>query len=204
MTKQLMTIRQNELDRNLKEVETAITPLQTVLNEAKKVSVLKVNTMDDLMKLITNGDPIATIKQLIAREVKPVEVAGIMQDPMKVVDTLQLPDFTTLLTAIEKAKDIRHYQTRHLELKGGIISFPEKEKEAIREIYCVYATTPAQQKLFEAYKNFVKAANEFNAVQVQTLKFSMFKETQISKYFSISKDFVITERQDFVNEIKRA
>ena len=136
------------------------------------------------------------VKEALAEKIEPQEIAGIMQSPRKIVDTLDLPD----LSHFDKIRDNLNPRfiadsSEHLIFAPDAVVFTEEERNNIRDKYTYYATTEHEKDFMQKAKAAAEAMEALSEatdgyIGRETLMRRVFLIGRDSGKFKVSEEFV--------------
>lgn len=197
MEKVILHFEEAQYISRLREIEKTKSMFETLHSEVTKLDLFKISSITDLIELVNAEDKVFYCKQRIAAKLGTPQIGAFKQDPMKVVETLDLPDFQPMIKAAIDCYSDYLTASKYLSIEDGFLVFSSQDQQKLKDFYTMYADTPSKLKVLDAYKKFIAGVAEFNEVLGSELGQRIWKDTHFGKFVNVSNDFSILPKTDF-------
>jgi hypothetical protein len=147
-----------EIERLQNLVQENLGHMETIVHEYHKLE-LGTLTNFELLPLVTNTSTFIREKMLTTIVELP-SYGGLKMRPEAVLDTLELPDLTVLhkaCRAFKKVSTTIQYDIGFFRMKGKSVELNHELLKARLDAFRIYAVTPREVAMFNAYKGLIDA-----------------------------------------------
>jgi len=168
-------------NKDNRDIEIAIGQYQTLLNEFNGLHLpFKIANIAELTQLATGGE--RYILDTLIAGIEPQKIGGIMQDPAKVVSTLQLPNFDRVKNLGELCRPYWN-MVKWLTLSGQAVVCTQEQKENLYKAHTVYADTPEKLEAYKAGLEVCAALERWNKALSISAKDGLGDGSKELRYF---------------------
>jgi hypothetical protein len=179
----------NALESKAAEINTALPAMQDLLNEANKLNVVKINTIEEFKKLAENGEKY--IKEKLAAQIDAPVFGLFKMKRAAFVDTLELPNMDNL-NALAKEAMVNIKSIKYYAIKGAKVIVNEQAFEIMRQQNSVIAKTSEHLKFSDAFTSAAQALGVLHNTLKKLDGAGLNIESDVDRYFILNKDGVVT------------
>lgn len=195
--KKQVYLDESRLDSQIRNIEKQVPALNKVLAEVKRLN-LPLPTTSDELRVLCNG-PAAYFERVISAgiESQSVKVLGVSIpfSKKKIFDSLALPDMQHLAAL---CRDLSEVSFSNYILKDGKVQVDPAALKVQKENCTLYATSPAQAEIVEAYEVLAAALAAYNQAAARNGGPLIERHTDLAQAFILTPQGEVAPRPERV------